>query len=345
MARVVSVVHSALVDHTKRVLLWMMALVSTRSKPMALSTVGLVMALIFHWPGKQQQQRITAPLRTDGGLRVISYNAQFLPVELLNKRGKGSYRAVQVVKRVLAYDVIGLNEIFHSKRRQELLDYFQQAWGPDFSYVVSHPDDRSAFGLDSGLMLASRLPIVESHSLVFGNDSTFRERGILNDGFAKKGALHARIRRDTDDGEMLIDCFLTHLESKDVVRRREQYSKLAAFIREHSRPDVPIILMGDFNTIGDQVEVDNTRSQYHRMCRELATARSNWLDLGLLTGRAAWGTRDAGQPSGGNRIDYIFVSNPNSEVALESVQARSLRFPDPEVGFLSDHCAVEAIFN
>jgi endonuclease/exonuclease/phosphatase family metal-dependent hydrolase len=260
---------------------------------------------------------------------------------VLNKRGDGEYRVEEQVKRLMCYDIVGLNEIFHEPRRKELLDFFQQAWGSEFHCVMPDPQDRSSFGLDSGLVFLSRFPIVESHTLVFGNDSTFRDNGLLNDGFAKKGAIHARVQTQST----LIDCFLTHLESKVEVLRNEQYMKLAAFIREHSRADVPVLVLGDFNTIGDQADVDNKDSAYHRMCADLSTARDNWFDMGLMSNRAQWGTRDSDQASGGNRIDYIFLSNPTSKNHLEPAKCRSLRFADPHVGFLSDHCAVEAVFN
>jgi len=309
----------------------------------ALWAVGLASILFFE--GDATPRLLTSPMTDAGTLRVITFNAQFLPLELLNKRADGEYRAAEVSSRLLGYDIVGLNEIFHPARRREVLNCFQQAWGKDFYCVKPNSEDRSPFGLDSGLILLSRLPIIESHSLMFGNDSTFRERGILNDGFARKGALHARVQRSDANGEILIDCFLTHLESKDPARRSEQYTKVAAFIREHSRADLPILLLGDFNTFGDQADIDNSDSAYHHMFTELSTARGNWFDLGMMTNRAQWGTRDSGKPNGGERIDYIFLSNPTTEPGLQPAESRALSFPDSKVGYLSDHCAVEAIFN
>jgi endonuclease/exonuclease/phosphatase family metal-dependent hydrolase len=304
----------------------------------------VVLALAGCWMGPAPEPQLTTATKARP-LRVITYNAQFLPLRRLNKRGKGPYRAAELVKRLAAYDIVGLNEIFEAARREQILELLEKEWGSEFQCVTPREEDRSALGLDSGLVLATRLPIVESHTLVFGNDSQMVKNGVLGDGFVAKGALHARIRRPGPDGkDMLIDSFVTHLESVDPDRRAAQYAKLAEFIREHSVPSNPIILMGDLNTVGDRTEMDDPQSQYHGMLNSLIAARPGWQDLGLIMDAGQWGTSDPEAPGGGQRIDYIFFSSGGDAAQLRPLRANTLPLRDPRVKFLSDHCAVEAEF-
>jgi len=277
------------------------------------------------------------------GLRVISYNVQFLPLRILNKRSKPAYRAARIAELLAEYDLVGLNEVFDSKRREQILKAFQKAWGPNFHCVLPNPEDRSRFGLDSGLVLLSRLPIVESHTLKFGNDSTYAEQGIRSDGYANKGVLHARLAVPSSDGRsMAVDVFLTHLESQNAVRRRQQYALMAEFVRRHSSPQAAIIAMGDFNTRGGAAELRDAGSPYHELLGDFAAVRPKWFDLGSLRGGEGHGTSAPEQPGGGNRIDYIFAADAIQGAGLRSAESKVEHFPDAKVEFLSDHCAASA---
>jgi endonuclease/exonuclease/phosphatase family metal-dependent hydrolase len=278
-------------------------------------------------------------------LRVLTYNVQHLPLEILNKRGSGAYRVQRQVEKFANYDIVGLNEVFRHARRRELIDAMKQVWGDDFHFIAPNQDDVTLFGLDSGLLLLTRFPILESHTLTFGNDSLIRERGPIADGYAKKGALHARIRYQSLAGQSVdIDCFVTHLESVDASRREAQYSLLAEFIKQHAGSQNPVLLLGDFNTSGVIAEIENRDSAYWRLRKSLISIRSDWADLGEFSDQSRRGTANADLPSGGDRIDYIFLANPSLGISLVPKRAAVQRFPDPLVGFLSDHCGVEAQF-
>ena len=315
----------------------------TKAKWIVFPILILLLAGWWMWPWSMEPEQPTA-ISVDR-LRVITYNVQLLPLRRLNKRPNAAYRAAEQVKRLAVYDIVGLNEVFAADRRTQIIDSLKKAWGPEFQCVTSREEDRSVLGLDSGLVLATRLPIVESHTLVFGNDSRMLEGGVFGDGFCSKGALHARLERSCAGGEdILIDCFVTHLESVDPARREEQYNKLAQFMREHSGSDNPVILLGDLNTVGDRNEMNDPKSQYRRMWSALVAARPNWIDLGRLIDASQQGTSDPEAPTGGQRIDYILISNGPHAEQLRPVRAKTHPFPDPHVKFLSDHCAVEADF-
>jgi endonuclease/exonuclease/phosphatase family metal-dependent hydrolase len=106
--------------------------------------------------------------------------------------------------------------------------------------------------------------------------------------------------------------------------------------------------MGDFNTVGDQAQLDNEKSAYHLMTGNFRDARPESLfsDLWTSFGKGPGGTSEQVVPDGGRRIDYIFMLNPRSESAmkLQTQEIAVNRFLDSKVIALSDHSAVEATF-
>jgi endonuclease/exonuclease/phosphatase family metal-dependent hydrolase len=279
-------------------------------------------------------------------LKVITFNVQFLPgvAETFNKRPDAAYRARAIAGKLADYDIIGLNEVFHATHRKTLLEEFRKNLGERFHGVTASERDRSVFGVDGGLVIVSRWPIVASHSMTYGTGSSILKHGLFADEFAAKGALHARIASGKTDSDCL-DVFVTHLESVEARIRDQQYGKLADFIRSHADPARPVLILGDFNTTGDAGDLQDPQSQYHRMVAGLTHGCKGGCltDLWPTLGRDAGGTSDPDRPDGGNRIDYIFVANPSPQTSpLRPTAVRVNRLLDPRVTSLSDHAAVEA---
>jgi endonuclease/exonuclease/phosphatase family metal-dependent hydrolase len=281
-------------------------------------------------------------------LKVITYNVQLLPgiAELANLRRHADYRAATIGDKLAAFDIIGLNEVFEPAHRETLLRQLRDKLGSDFHCVTPPAKQRSAFRVDSGLVIVSRLPIVASHSIAYGNDSSIWKYGWQADGFAAKGALHARLRRAANAPlEDCLDVFVTHLESQESAVRDVQYHRLAEFIAMHADPRRPVLILGDFNTVGNARETKTESSQYGRMMNALRRSRNGLplIDLWPELSREDIGTSDPDVAHGGERIDYIFVSNPSAvHVELRPLSIRLNRLADPKVTTLSDHCAVEA---
>lgn len=283
---------------------------------------------------------LQVPSRT---LRILAYNVQLLPLEQLNKRPDDAYRAAELGKRLAGYDVLGLSEVFQPQRREELVDALRSAWQPAFHTATAPELERTPWGLDGGLLLVSRLPISASHWQAYGNGSSPLEHGLGADGFANKGVLHVRLRREAAvDDRAELDLFLTHLESRESQRRDEQYAMLAEFMAEHVAAERPIILLGDLNTNGGQKAMDDPNSQYRRLTRLLERVRTKWLDVGATIDPKQWGTMPADEVERAHRIDYLFVANPVDGDDLHVRATHVERFADPRVKFLSDHAAVEA---
>jgi endonuclease/exonuclease/phosphatase family metal-dependent hydrolase len=142
--------------------------------------------------------------------------------------------------------------------------------------------------------------------------------------------------------------FVTHLEAREPAIRPSQYAEFAQFLKQHSSPERPAVLMGDFNTRGGQEEMSDARSAYNQMTKGFQQARpeSVLIDLWPAIGQGPGGTSDQSDQDGGRRIDYIFALNPKSgspQLKPRSVQVN--RFLDPQVVALSDHSAVESLFD
>lgn len=286
-------------------------------------------------------------LTRDGRLKIISYNVQFLPqiVSFANKRPLPKYRAATIGKALADYDIVGLNELFAETPRDLLVAELQKTWGDSFHSFLSPKVDEARYA--GGLAIFSRLPFVDTNVHTYVHFSKLEERGIKADGFVTKGVLHARLATTVDrDPKLSIDLFVTHLESQDAKARAEQYVEFADFVKLQSSPDRPVILMGDFNTRGDQEHLERKDSAYHRLTGLIQEARpeSPLVDLWTSLGKGPGGTSDQLIESGGSRIDYIFTMNSQSSLTqLDATEVKVNRFHDAKVIALSDHSAVEAV--
>lgn len=304
----------------------------------SLLIVPLLFAM-FAAPAPAADPPPTAPLR------VISYNVQFLPsiAAMVNKRGDPRYRARELGRVLAEYDIIGLNEVFDDRPRELLLEGLKQAWGDAYNAVV-HPKPGDG-RFNGGLAIATRLPILASHSTIYTQASSPKKYGLGADGYAAKGVLHARIARSPEQKDQFIDVFITHMEAREDALRPSQYKELAAFMAEHHDPAQPVLVMGDFNTHGNPEDQDDKDSPYNLLLSDLrgAVPAQDLLDLWpALHGRELGGTNEQESSDEGNRIDYIFLSNPKGAALLKPLAVRVNPFPNEKTKFLSDHSAVEA---
>lgn len=296
-----------------------------------------------------------APASSPETFKIITYNVQFLPgiASFANKRKEPQYRAKSIGEKLAAFDAVGLNEVFERRPRETLLDRLRAAWGKTYAEVLSPQPTDGRF--NGGLTIATRRPLVASHTLTYSQGSSPKKYGVLADGFAAKGALHARIARDAESAERAaagkpagcVDIFITHLEARADEIRETQYPELAEFIRQHSSPDCPAIVMGDFNTHGDADDRAKDDAPYHRMKKLFDDARPGapFVDLWPKLHDSHGGTTNQEDVERGSRIDMIFLSNPASGGGLEPTAIRVNPYLDEKVGALSDHSAVEADLN
>lgn len=280
-------------------------------------------------------------------LSVVTYNVQFLPgmASAANKRKEPHYRAERIAEEVSRFDIVALQETFHPRFREIIIEGLRAAWDGELNIVVS-PEPEGRF--NGGCLIATRLPILESDAMIFTHFSTPEEYGIRADGYAAKGVIHARIARSADASSDFVDVFVTHLEARADHLREKQYPEMAAFVKAKSDPARPTLILGDLNTRGTPEYRENEESQYHRLMGLLNEARPSGgvVDVWpLLMKNGYGGTSDQDSIETGNRIDYVLVANPNA--SSPQLKPRTIRVnlhQDPKVVALSDHNAVEVEF-
>jgi endonuclease/exonuclease/phosphatase family metal-dependent hydrolase len=279
-------------------------------------------------------------------LRIANLNTHLLPrvgEGFASNRGQSEYRAGKIGRWSTNYDLVGLCEVFDDVHRKTLLEAAQSAPSGTFE-VLWTPKPPSAYFANSGLLLLSRFPIVAHHAITYAHASQFLTHGFRADAFAAKGALHARIhvcRRPL----LLVDCFLTHLESRSGAIRARQLEDLARFIAEHGSPDRAAILLGDLNVPADPPKgPSHANTEYRRLLAALRTSGLPWGDVWPGAGHGPAGTSDPLVENGGERIDYIFVSPLGyaRSSPWQPIRAHVSRLLDDKVheGSLSDHAAV-----
>jgi len=279
-------------------------------------------------------------------LRVITYNVQFLPgmASAANKRKEPHYRAARIAEEVSGFDIVALQETFHPRFRDIILDGLREAWDGQLNVVIS-PQPEGRF--NGGCLIATRLRIVESGAMIFENFSSPKDYGLRADGYAAKGVIHARIALTGDAQGGTIDVFVTHLEARANDLRELQYPEFGAFVKARSAADRPALIMGDLNTRGTPEYRSDSDSQYHMLMSALMGGLGRDLSdvWPALMGDAHGGTSEQESEEIGKRIDYVLLSNPDAAgLRLKPLSIRVNLYQDPKVVALSDHNAVLAEF-
>ena len=287
-----------------------------------------------------------APHNAPGTLRVITYNVQFLPdpVSWKNERPNPEYRANRIAEVLRGFDLAGLQEVFHAKHREQIVDRTRNNWhGELHQFASPHPKE---FFTSGGCLILTRRPLLESSAVVFANYSKPADYGYRADGHAAKGVLHGRIARSAMESNNFIDVFVTHLEARADELRPLQYKEMTDFIRKKSDVNHPLLILGDLNTYGMAEYQKDPKSQYSQLMRELNTVRpeSGVVDLWpTLKGDAIGGTTEQESSEIGKRVDYVLLGNPTGgKVQLKPTRIAVELFQDEIVGALSDHNAVVA---
>jgi|GEM_PF-5106186 len=289
----------------------------------------------FHADTRQWAAAMKArisPLR----ISLLTWNIWGLPFALgFGSKAPWRYAAIAEKLKSSTYDVVALQEMWDRKT-----DVILHQAG--FPYAAK---GRKMHGLrdSSGLLTLSRYPIIAAETLAFS-----RKSGI--ERFVNKGALFTRVALPT--GQHL-DIYNVHLASAPeglnhlftsgaaaAHIRAAQIEQLDGWINSRRVANIPVILIGDFNTIEESHEYlllkqrfsnDLYRARYPRlsMCNE-----RTFLGCTFDTIKNRWAL---GKGAGG-RLDQIWLPfvNPH-ELTVQSMVNR------PETGCeLSDHYGLAA---
>jgi endonuclease/exonuclease/phosphatase family metal-dependent hydrolase len=172
---------------------------------------------------------------------MMSFNIKGLPSFILNSDYKdaryaliGKLLAARAIKGD-APDVVLLQEAF-----TELTASLIEASG--YTNKAEGPGVGSYLGVNSGLYILSRHPILESDSRAFSAKDC-----LSWDCMANKGVQFARIA--IPGLPVPVEIFNTHLQAgrEDTVARQAQVKTLLAFYKDKHKPGSPVFFAGDFN--------------------------------------------------------------------------------------------------
>ena len=260
-------------------------------------------------------------------VHVMSYNIKGLPEVLLGSKYKS--RRYSIIGKHLAErgaagpDVVLLQEGFSSDTRKLI-----EASG--FPYVSHGAHGSPFFGVDSGLYILSRYPILAQDQMTFGSSNCERW-----DCFASKGAQFVRL--SIPALPLPLEVFNTHLQAgrDNPPARSRQVKLLVEFYKKNHVAGSPVIFGGDFNirplidheTYDEFVRGTGLGSS-GKYCVDHGCARS--ADAGL---HGVWE----------HTIDHQFYSLDGAVQITPVELERSLG--DPVDGSrLSDHPAYEVVF-
>ncbi|OHT09748.1 Endonuclease/Exonuclease/phosphatase family protein [Tritrichomonas foetus] len=278
-------------------------------------------------------------------LKMLQYNVFWRPWLLhLGTIEHVRERARLLVERLVDYDFVCLNESFHfgSDVANEFMETMKTK---GFKYIVTsrRVPILSKFVIDSGVMILSKYPIVDTDSVTYSD-------GCNYDGFAAKGCVYAKIQISK---KQHINVFATHLQASYTVVTEKDYNVRANQIKDiHSLmswrttgDNSPTFLLGDMN-----IDFDRKR-EYSNMMESLDIPNFKVVD----TLRTEEGTRpitiavnsdeasltlkyDKNQPKS---IDYIFVfEHDQSLIKSYTAKVEPMPVQGKPYDQLSDHCAV-----
>jgi endonuclease/exonuclease/phosphatase family metal-dependent hydrolase len=305
-------------------------------------------------------------------LQVASYNVQFVTPELPLLQGllrefpdhkpNVTARAEAIGAALACFDVVALQETVNDRRRAELLGQLEaqgRHCGKDSRLPTRRMFETSAgppIPADAGLLplvddeltLASRLPVVTRHTLVFTD-------AAAEDMLAAKGALHTRLARGQGD---TLDVFTTHLQAghEHAAVRRSQIAELAVFVARVAARQGPVLVMGDLNLWGGTLDRADPASEYRHLMAALdaAVAPRRFVDLWLAThpddpetdsGTKPRILKDGSARPREKRIDFLLLAGGGqvTPVAMRRDFLPSALMIDGEpLGDLSNHAALIA---
>ncbi|KAJ2719430.1 hypothetical protein GGI07_005209, partial [Coemansia sp. Benny D115] len=205
---------------------------------------------------KQHSSYPQMPSPDPSRLRILTQNMFMRPPLIKNNKSDWKEgRLDHFIEHILPnYDIVCLQEMFEyaSSRRARLLAAAEKL---GFSYyVASERQYLWSAGIDGGLVILSRLPVVHSETITY-------QRGMGPDWLAKKGVMYAKVEvRGEGGGVSHAHVFTTHTQASygevvitqpDVKRRLAQLHEFHGFLErvlpKHRAKGEPVVLTGDFN--------------------------------------------------------------------------------------------------
>ena len=139
-------------------------------------------------------------------------------------------------------DIIAVQEAWGTRNKRRLINHLSDHY-PHFAYDQQTWNGRWVFGMNSGLLILSKLPIVRDESICY------TVGGVHEEIFAYKGALLAEFK-DSDGRSFVVAN--THLQSESSLEAEQvrllQVDELGQALNHFANDESPLIICGDFNS-------------------------------------------------------------------------------------------------
>jgi endonuclease/exonuclease/phosphatase family metal-dependent hydrolase len=166
------------------------------------------------------------------------------PAPYLGTDREGAIDEIIVQIQRLSPDVAGLCEVFDNDERENIFNRLKHIY-PHFQ----EGPDEADLDSDGGLLLLSKHPFIQSHSIVY-------EGAVGADWFANKGVIHIRVK--SPSCPMTYDIFFTHAQNIAEDGGREalywELTQMDNMIQQYADPNTPTLIMGDINIPGENPE-------------------------------------------------------------------------------------------
>jgi endonuclease/exonuclease/phosphatase family metal-dependent hydrolase len=279
-------------------------------------------------------------IRTSRTVKLLSLNANMLP-GFVGRGLRDLERARRICDRIhaVAPHVVVLQEVFDENVRE----VFSRRLRDMYPYRVEKCDVGALLREDSGLFLASRLPVL-AHREVF--ESFTAHDPLLDERIASKGILGVWIDLASCGEDLVLGVFTTHLHAdhgepgRYAAVRREQLAQARRVIersmaRMARTRKASALLLGDLNVIGETVDADAARlvptEEYRRALQLLPGAedvvRPSSPDRAFYTWDPASNPLIEGRRGARQRLDHAFAW-------LHQMTCRGVELDKPA---LSDH--------
>lgn len=179
------------------------------------------------------QNTVAEPISANANeLKVLTYNIYALPMVA----AKIDERLGELPKNLKGYDAILFQEAFSSTRNSMLTELAQE-----YPYQTHIPYGSGYNIFDSGVLVASRYPIVSTADFIYPNCTG-------TDCFADKGVIYAEIIKNGKAYHVTS----THTASFDTeaarALRQEHFQQIRALVDQQNIPPTEAVMMGgDFN--------------------------------------------------------------------------------------------------
>jgi len=265
--------------------------------------IALTIGLTYFTPLKANN------LPDDKQLKVLTWNIYSLPFIINTTNRKERAKGVVETLKKSDYDVIVFQETFHKKSFRIL----EEGLAKTFPFAIKVERHYGFLKYHHGIYIVSKYPLNLLGTLAF-------KRCHGTDCLSRKGAILVELEKQGQVFQVLGTHLQSGLKNKREKIRTSQRQQLNAFLKTYSKPQVPQLLCGDFNT------------DFNNPKRRKALFKDLAIEPLKIPYKSTWPNV------------YIFVKKNGFRLKSKMYQALSF-FNKKKRLALSDHKAVELILD